>query len=59
MPILTVFLVLIVAGVLLWAVTTYIPMAPPIKSVIIGLALVLQVFGVLDSLGSVTVGRHR
>lgn len=51
---LTVLLVIIVVGVLLWAVTTYIPMAPPIKQILVAVAVIfivlylLQVFGVLQ-----------
>lgn len=61
MPLLTIFIVLIVAGVLLWLVNTYIPMDRKIKSilnvvvVIVLIIWLLKVFGVLDSLGGVTV----
>jgi len=34
MPILTIFLVLIVTGVALWAVNSFIPMARPVKSIL-------------------------
>ncbi len=50
-----VLVVIVVVGVLLWAVTTYVPMAQPIKGILVGvvvLALVLwllSVFGLLDS----------
>lgn len=37
MPIIQVLLVLAVIGFVLWLVTTYIPMAPPIKTVGSGL----------------------
>jgi len=53
MPLLTVLLVIVVAGVLLWAVTTYVPLAPPVQGlltavVVIALVVfVLQAFGVL------------
>lgn len=63
MSLITIFLVLVVVGVVLWAVTTYIPMAPPIKAIIIGLAVLvvviwlLQAFGLLDSLNAVHVGK--
>ncbi len=56
MPVLTIILVLIVAGVVLWLVNTYIPMQRTIKSilnavvVIIVVIWLLSVFGVLDSL---------
>jgi hypothetical protein len=53
---------LIVVGVLLWAVNTYIPMDPTIKkilNVVIVIAVVLWLlaaFGVLGSLHTVRVG---
>jgi hypothetical protein len=53
---------LIVVGVLLWLVNTYIPMQPQIKTIInvvVVIAVVLwllQVFGVLGSLHSIRVG---
>lgn len=56
MPILTVILVIIVAGVLLWLVNTYVPMQRTIKNilnaviVIILVIWLLKVFGVLGSL---------
>ena len=56
MPLLTILLVLIVVGVILWLVNTYIPMDRKIKSilniivVIVVVAWLLQAFGLLDSL---------
>jgi len=61
MPLLTVLLVLIVVGVLLWLVNTYIPMDRKIKNilnavvVIVVIIWLLKVFGVLSSLNNVTV----
>ena len=58
MPLLNVLIVLIVVGVLLWLVNTYIPMQRTIKNilnavvVIIVVIWLLQVFGVLGSLGN-------
>lgn len=63
MPLITVVVALIVAGVLLWAVTTYVPMQPQIKSLLIAVVIIsivlwlLQVFGVLHTLSSIRVGR--
>ena len=54
-------LVLIVIGVLLWLVDTYIPMNPTIKRIIEGLVIIvtvlwiLQVFGILGSVTAVKV----
>lgn len=61
MPLLTVLIILIVVGVILWLVNTYIPMDAKIKrilnivAVIIVIIWLLKVFGVLDSIKSVTV----
>ena len=58
MPLLNVVLVLIVVGVLLWLVNTYIPMDRKIKNilnavvVIIVVLWLLQAFGLLESLKS-------
>jgi len=56
MPILTILLVLIVVGVILWLVNHYIPMDRKIKSilnvvvVIVVVIWLLQAFGVMSSL---------
>jgi hypothetical protein len=61
MPLLHIVLVLIVVGVLLWLVNTYIPMDGKIKNILNGVVVIcvilwlLQVFGVLGSLNSVHV----
>jgi len=58
MSLLTILLVLVVAGVLLWLVNTYIPMDGKIKSilnivvVILVVIWLLKAFGLLDSLKS-------
>ncbi|HVY13058.1 MAG TPA: Thivi_2564 family membrane protein [Alphaproteobacteria bacterium] len=63
MSLLSVVIILIVVGVLLWLVNTYIPMDAKIKQImnaVVVIAVVLwllQVFGVLGSLGSIHVGR--
>ncbi len=46
-----VLIVLIVVGVLLWLVTTYVPMSPPIKQVVVSLAVVGVVLWALQKLG--------
>ena len=57
--------ILLVIGVLLWLVTTYIPMEPTIKRILVGVVVIavvlwlLQVFGVFGSLDAVHVGRVR
>jgi len=56
MPILNLIIILIVVGVLLWLVNTYVPMQRSIKNilnavvVIIVVIWLLKVFGVLGSL---------
>ncbi len=61
MPLLTIFIVLIVAGLLLWLVNTFIPMDRKIKSilnvvvVIVVIIWLLNVFGVLDHITGITI----
>lgn len=61
MSLLTIVIVLVVAGVLLWLINTYIPMDRKIKNilnivVVIGIVLwLLKAFGVFGSVGSVRV----
>lgn len=56
MPVLTILLVLIVVGVLLWLVNSYIPMDRKIKNILNAVVVIvvviwlLKVFGVLGSL---------
>jgi hypothetical protein len=55
--------VLVVVGVLLWLVNTYIPMDAKIKSILNAVVVIavviwlLQVFGLLDTLQHIRVGR--
>ena len=63
MPLIQVVLVLIVVGVLLWLVNTYIPMAGSIKSILNAVVVIvvvlwlLNVFGLLDNLTRIRVGK--
>jgi len=63
MPLLQVLIVLIVVGVLLWLVNTYIPMQSAIKSILNGVVVIvvvvwlLNVFGLLHSLSNLRVGQ--
>ncbi len=56
MPVLTIIIVIIVAGVVLWLVNTYIPMQRTLKSILNAVVVIvvviwlLKVFGVLSSL---------
>lgn len=60
MSLISIVVVLIIVGVVLWLVNTYIPMAPPIKTVITVVVVLvlclwlLSVFGI----GDITIGRH-
>jgi len=61
MSLISIIIVLIVVGVLLWLVNTYIPMAGSIKTILNAVVVIfvilwlLQGFGVLGSLGSIRV----
>jgi hypothetical protein len=61
MPILTILLVLIAVGVILWLVNSYVPMDRKIKSILNAVVVIIVViwllreFGVLDSLKKVHV----
>lgn len=63
MSLISLVIVLIVVGVLLWAANTYIPMDSKIKSImniVVVIAVVLwllSAFGVLGSLESIHIGR--
>jgi len=61
MPLLHIFLVLIVVGVLLWLVNSYVPMARSIKSILNAVAVIfvvlwlLNVFGLLHSISRIRI----
>lgn len=58
MPLVTIVLVLIVVGVLLWLINAYIPMARPIKTilnVVVIIAVVLWLLSVFGVLGGLSV----
>jgi len=61
MPLLTILLVLIVVGVLLWLINSYIPMDGKIKNIlniVVVIAVVLwllKAFGLLDNLKGVKI----
>ena len=63
MSLVTLVVVLIVVGVLLWLVNNYIPMDGKIKSILNAVVVIavviglLQAFGLLDSLSGIHVGR--
>ena len=61
MPIITIVIVLVVVGFLMWLINTYIPMARPIKTilnVVVVIAVVLwllSVFGIIHGFGNIKV----
>jgi len=62
MPLLQVLLVLVVVGVLLWLVNSFIPMQGTIKSILDAIVVIcvvvwlLNVFGLLHNLSKIRVG---
>jgi hypothetical protein len=63
MPLINLVIILIVVGVVLWLINTYIPMDRKIKRilnavVVIGVILwLLNVFGIMSSLSAIHIGR--
>ena len=63
MPLIEVVVVLIVVGVILWLINTYIPMAGAVKSllnavvVIVLLVWILKVFGLWGYIANLRVGK--
>ncbi|MDZ7742885.1 MAG: Thivi_2564 family membrane protein [Bacteroidota bacterium] len=61
MPILTIILVILGVGVILWLINSFIPMQRTIKGILNAVVIIilviwlLKVFGVLDSLQSVNI----
>ena len=61
MPLLTILIVLVVVGVILWLINNYVPMDRKIKNILNVVAVIvvviwlLQVFGVLGSLKNLHV----
>lgn len=62
MSLLSIILVIVVVGVLLWALNNFIPMDSKVRSILNAVVVIilviwlLQAFGVLGSLGNVRVG---
>lgn len=61
MPILELIIILAVVGVILWLATTYVPMDPAIRKILVAVVVIavvlwlLKVFGLLSSISTVTV----
>ena len=65
MPLLTILIVLVVVGVILWLINNYVPMDRKIKNILNVVAVIvvviwlLQVFGVLGSLKNLTCLKNK
>jgi hypothetical protein len=63
MPLVTIVLILIAVGVLLWLVNTYIPMDSKIKGILNAVVVIavviwlLQIFGLLNTITNIHVGK--
>lgn len=63
MSLINLIVVLMVVGVLLWLINTYLPMDGKIKSILNGVVVIvvvlwlLQIFGFLDALTAIHVGK--
>lgn len=63
MPLIQLVLVLVVVGVVLWAINSYIPMQATIKKilnlvvVIVVILWLLSVFGLIGSLSTIRIGK--
>lgn len=61
MSLISIVLVLILIGVLLWLINTYIPMAPAIKTILNVVVVIcvilwlLSVFGIISGIGSLRI----
>jgi 1-acyl-sn-glycerol-3-phosphate acyltransferase len=58
MSVLTILIVIVVVGVLLWLVNAYIPMQPTIKSILNAVVIILLVVWLLDAFGLIDVLRN-
>jgi hypothetical protein len=62
MSLITIIVVLVVVGIVLWLINAYIPMQSTIKSILNAVVIIvvviwlLQVFGVLGSVGNIRIG---
>lgn len=63
MPLVNLVVILVVVGVILWLINTYLPMDGKIKSILNGVVVVvvvlwlLQVFGLISSLNAIHIGK--
>jgi hypothetical protein len=52
MPILTILLVIIIAGVLLWLVNSYVPMDGKIKTILNVVVVIILIIWLLNAIGA-------
>ncbi len=55
MPILTILLVILIVGVLLWLVNTYVPMDRKIKSILNAVVVIILIIWLLDAFGVINM----
>lgn len=55
MDILTIILVIVVVGVVLWLINTYIPMQGTVKSILNLIVIILLILWLLDAFGVINV----
>ena len=58
MSVLTILIVILVVGVLLWLINRYVPMQPTIKSILNAVVVILLVVWLLDAFGLIDVLRN-
>ena len=63
MPLINIIIILVVVGVILWVINSYIPMQSTIKKILNAVVVIavilwlLNVFGVISSLSDIRIGR--
>ena len=58
MPLLTILLVIIVVGVLLWLVNSYVPMDSKIKSILNAVVVIVLIIWLLNAFGLLSSLQH-
>ena len=64
MSLIALIVVLVIVGVILWLVNSYIPMQPTIKKILNAVVIIvvilwlLSAFGVLGEINSIRIGNH-
>ena len=58
MPLLTILLVIIVVGILLWLVNSYVPMDSKIKSILNAVVVIILIIWLLNAFGLLSSLQH-